>query len=142
MLKLRLLILLLIPLHNMVKAQNIMTNGLKNQYRSTDKISYTIQYSLPDTVFVSIGLEVKLNQDWVEITDDISKKSIDAMRVEVMRLCNGGKNKIYWIPDSLPYIGVKSRVRGTFRFVYFSGTSINVQNKNPTKYYSPIFTVK
>ena len=102
----------------MVKAQNIMTNGLKNQYRSTDKISYTIQYSLPDTVFVSIGLEVKLNQDWVEITDDISKKSIDAMRVEVMRLCNGGKNKIYWIPDSLPYIGVKSRVRGTFRFVY------------------------
>lgn len=123
-------------------AQNLITQGLQSQYESSDKVIYTICYSSPDTVFVSIGLEEKINNDWIELTDDISKESLGSMRIEVMRLANKKGNKVEWVPNSLPQLGKKSKVSGTFRFVYYCGATINIQSEIPQKFYSPIFVVK
>jgi len=120
------LLLLVITYHLTVgqTTENVLNIiSLKDTYKSSETISFSIISISEKNIYLTIGLEEFYNNEWVQITNDITKEDF-SKSTQVMSIDSKGNLKIDWNPEKMPLVTLpeddnkdsKPMIVGKYRF--------------------------
>lgn len=115
---------------------------IRSKYSMGDTISFVVHNTSNSKIFVCVGVEICLNNEWIEVTNDIHKDSFTKNR-SVYSLKENSTLKQMWIPLRTPFIDLPSNssssLKGKFRLYIEYGEA---PNSLKTKVYSNEFNLK
>jgi len=120
------LLLLVITYHLTVgqTTENVLNIiSLKDTYKSSETISFSIISISEKNIYLTIGLEEFYNNEWVQITNDITKEDF-SKSTQVMVIDSKGNLNIDWNPEKMPLVTLpeednkdsKPMIVGKYRF--------------------------